>query len=465
MAKFVFTPNDSSEIANDYDAIIIGAGGAGLTAAIQANELGLKVAVFEKNAELGGNTNRASSGMNASESLVQINEGIIDNKEDFYEETLKGGGRLNDPELLRYFVDHSALAIDWLSDHGIELTNLTITGGMSKKRAHRPASMAPVGNYLVSGALEQIQKENIPVFNNTKVTKLIRADKQRVTGVEVETPAGTKTVSAKAILLASGGFGSSKELIKKYRPDLVDFKTTNQPGATGDGLKLAEEVDAQLEQMDFIQVHPTAQTDTDHVYLIGEGLRGEGAILVNKSGKRFVNEMNTRKIVSNAINDLHEGGAYLIFDQGIRENFTAVEFYDHVGLVSHGDTLQEVAQAIDIDGDNLQSTVDTWNDAVKQKNDAQFGRATGIDRLIAKGPFFAIHINPAIHYTMGGIHITPKTEALDTDGNVIPGLYAAGEVSGGLHGNNRIGGNSIAETVIFGRQAGMQMTDYVRNNK
>ena len=465
MAKFVFTSNDSSEIANDYDAVIIGAGGAGLTAAIQANELGLKVAVFEKNAELGGNTNRASSGMNASESLVQINEGIIDNKEDFYEETLKGGGRLNDPELLRYFVDHSALAIDWLSDHGIELTNLTITGGMSKKRAHRPASMAPVGNYLVSGALEQIQKENIPVFNNTKVTKLIRADKQRVTGVEVETPTGTKTVSAKAILLASGGFGSSKELIKKYRPDLVDFKTTNQPGATGDGLKLAEEIDAQLEQMDFIQVHPTAQTDTDHVYLIGEGLRGEGAILVNKSGKRFVNEMNTRKIVSNAINDLHEGGAYLIFDQGIRENFTAVEFYDHVGLVSHGDTLQEVAQAIDIDGDNLQSTVDTWNDAVKQKNDAQFGRATGMDRLIAKGPFFAIHINPAVHYTMGGIHITPKTEVLDTDGNVIPGLYAAGEVSGGLHGNNRIGGNSIAETVIFGRQAGMQMTDYVRNNK
>ncbi|GGG31984.1 fumarate reductase flavoprotein subunit [Lactobacillus apis] len=465
MAKFVFTPNDSSEIDNDYDAIIIGAGGAGLTAAIQANELGLKVAVFEKNAELGGNTNRASSGMNASESLVQINEGIIDNKEDFYEETLKGGGRLNDPELLRYFVDHSALAIDWLSDHGIELTNLTITGGMSKKRAHRPASMAPVGNYLVSGALEQIQKENIPVFNNTKVTKLIRADKQRVTGVEVETPAGTKTVNAKAILLASGGFGSSKELIKKYRPDLVDFKTTNQPGATGDGLKLAEEVDAQLEQMDFIQVHPTAQTDTDHVYLIGEGLRGEGAILVNKSGKRFVNEMNTRKIVSNAINDLHEGGAYLIFDQGIRENFTAVEFYDHVGLVSHGNTLQEVAQAIDVDGDNLQTTVDTWNDAINQKNDAQFGRTTGMDRSITKGPFFAIHINPAIHYTMGGIHITPKTEVLDTDGNVIPGLYAAGEVSGGLHGNNRIGGNSIAETVIFGRQAGMQMTDYVRNSK
>lgn len=465
MTKFVFTPNKSSEIKENYDAVIIGAGGAGLTAAIQANELGLKVAVFEKNEGLGGNTSRASSGMNASESLVQLNEGIIDNKEDFYQETMQGGGRLNDPELLRYFVDHSAIAIDWLKAHGIELTNLTITGGMSKKRAHRPASMAPVGNYLVTGALKQIQKENIPVFNNTKVTKLIQNDEKAVTGVEIETQSGQKKVNAKAVLLASGGFGSSKELIKKYRPDLVDFKTTNQPGATGDGLKLADQIDAQLEQMDFIQVHPTAQTDTDHVYLIGEGLRGEGAILVNKAGKRFVNEMNTRKIVSNAINDLHENGAYLVFDQGIRDNFTAVEFYDHIGLVSHGTTLKELAENIGLDGNNLEATVNSWNEAVTTKNDQEFSRATGMDRTINQGPFFAIHINPAIHYTMGGIHITPKTEVLDTNGKIISGLYAAGEVSGGLHGNNRIGGNSIAETVIFGRQAGIQMTKFIRTAK
>ncbi|MBA1393945.1 flavocytochrome c, partial [Lactobacillus sp. XV13L] len=253
-----------------------------------------------------------------------------------------------------------------------------------------------------------------------------------------------------------------KELIKKYRPDLADYKTTNQPGATGDGLKLASQIDAQLEQMDFIQVHPTAQTDTDHVYLIGEGLRGEGAILVNKAGKRFVNEMGTRKIVSGAINDLHENGAYLIFDQGIRANFTAVEFYDHVGLVKHGDSIEDLARTLGVDGENLNATVKTWNAAVKSKNDGEFDRTTGMDREIAQGPFFAIHINPAIHYTMGGIHINPKTEVLDTDGKVIKGLYAAGEVSGGLHGNNRIGGNSIAETVVFGRQAGIQMTAFIR---
>ncbi|BDR60564.1 flavocytochrome c [Lactobacillus xylocopicola] len=464
MAKFVFAPNRTDEIAPSYDAIIVGAGGAGLTAALQANELGLKVAVFEKNDQLGGNTSRASSGMNAAESLVQLKAGIIDDKEDFFRETLKGGGRLNDRELLRYFVDHSASAIDWLSDHGIDLSNLTITGGMSKKRAHRPASMAPVGSYLVSGALEQVQKAKIPVFIRSKVIELLQDDGQKVVGVKLDTDAGVKTVKAKAVLLASGGFGSSKELIKKYRPDLVDYKTTNQPGATGDGLKLAEQIEAQLEQMDFIQVHPTAQTDTEHVYLIGEGLRGEGAILVNKAGQRFINEMDTRKIVSNAISNLHEDGAYLIFDQGIRQNFTAVEFYDSIGLVSRGDTLEEVAESSGIDPAGLTMTVQTWDSAVTAQKDEEFGRKTGMDRTIARGPFFAIHVNPAIHYTMGGIHITPKTEVLDTDGNIIKGLYAAGEVSGGLHGNNRIGGNSIAETVVFGRQAGIQMTAFVRRS-
>ncbi len=464
MAKFVFTPKRPNEIEKEYDAVIVGAGGTGLTAALQAHELGLKVAVFEKNEKLGGNTNRASSGMNAAESLVQLKHGIIDNKEDFYKETLKGGGLLNDRDMLRYFVDHAALAVSWLMEHGIELTDLTITGGMSKKRAHRPASMAPVGGYLVTGLLKQCQKEGIAIFNNAKVVKLLQDANKKVNGIEVNTEIGQSVVHAKTVLLASGGFGASKEIIKKYRPDLVNYKTTNQPGATGDGLKLGEGVGAQLMQMNFIQVHPTAQTDTDHTYLIGEGVRGEGAILVNKAGKRFVNELNTRKIVSNAITALHEDGAYLILDQEIRDHFKAIEFYDSVGLVKHGDSLTALAKTIGVDAKNLEETVAKWNKAVAAHQDAEFGRTTGMDRGIDKGPFFAIHIHPAVHYTMGGIHITPETQVLDGNGNIIKGLYAAGEVSGGLHGNNRIGGNSIAETVVFGRQAGIQMAKAIKEN-
>ena len=403
--------------------------------------------------------------MNASESLVQLDEGIIDNNRDFYEETLKGGGLLNDRAMLKYFVNHSALAISWLMKYGVNLTDLTITGGMSKKRAHRPGSMEPVGFYLTSRLTTQVKKAGVDIFTGAKVTKLLQDAKKRVNGVEVETPDGIKTVKAKVVLLATGGFGASKDIIKKYRPDLVDYKTTNQPGATGDGLKLAEALDAQLMQMNFIQVHPTADTDNPHVYLIGEGLRGEGAILVNKNGQRFVNELSTRKIVSSAITNLHEDGAYLIFDSGVRAHFAAVEFYDQIGLVEHGTDLADLAKKIGVNGANLEKTIAAWNKSVTTGKDKEFGRTTGMDRELDRGPYFAIHVHPAIHYTMGGIHINTETQVLDTNGNVIDGLFAAGEVSGGLHGNNRIGGNSIAETVIFGRQAGIQMAKYVRESK
>ena len=299
----------------------------------------MNVAVLEKEEQLGGNTNRASSGMNAAETNVQLKHGIIDNINDFYRETYKDGGKLNDKDMLGFFVVHSPLAIDWLADHGIKLEDVTITGGMSKKRTHRPASMAPIGGFLVKSLLDVAAQEKIPVFNKVKVEKLVKNDQDAVAGVVASVDGQTKQINAKAVLLATGGFGASKEYIKRYRPDLADYKTTNQPGATGDGLKLAEEVGAQLTQMNFVQVHPTVQQDNPHVYLIGEAVRGEGAILVNFQGKRFVNELNTRKIVSETITALPEHSAYLIFDQAC-DHAKAIEFYDKVGLVVHGDTIR-----------------------------------------------------------------------------------------------------------------------------
>lgn len=458
-----FQPTSVGKLENDYDVVIIGSGGTGLSAAIQANELGMKVAVLEKEKELGGNTNRASSGMNAAETNVQLHHGVIDNVADFYHETYKDGGRLNDKDMLGYFVYHTAPAIDWLADHDIKLDDITITGGMSKKRTHRPASMAPIGGFLVKSLLEVVAQEDIPVFNKTKVTKLRRTDDGRVNGVEVNADGIIKVINAKAVILATGGFGASKEYIKRFRPDLESYKTTNQPGATGDGLKLAENVGAELMQMNLVQVHPTVQQDNPHVYLIGEAVRGEGAIMVNGEGKRFVNELNTRKICANAITALPEHSAYLIFDQGIRDHVKAIEFYDKVGLVVHGETIEDLAKQINVDPSNLKQTVTTWNQAVENHDDAEFGRTTGMDRGITKPGFFAIPIAPAIHYTMGGIHITPKTQVLDGNGDIIKGLFAAGEVAGGLHGNNRVGGNSIAETIIFGRQAGQQVALYARS--
>lgn len=438
-----------------YDVVVIGAGGAGMTAALQASELGVSVAVLEKQGKAGGNTNRASSGMNAAETDVQLQHRVTDSMTAFYNETFQGGGKLNDPAMLDFFVHHAPLAIDWLAARQMPLTSLTITGGMTKPRTHRPQSTAPVGNYLVKGLMAKLKEKRVPVFTNSKVSKLLTNGHHCITGVEVEQDGQLQTIHTKAVIVATGGFGANAKLISRLRPDLSGLKTTNQPGATGDGLQLAENVGAAVRDLPFIQVHPTVQQDQPHAFLIGEAVRGEGAILVDQDGQRFINELATRRVVSNAIFALPGKSAYLIFDQAVRERAKAIDFYCHVGLVKQAANLTELGSAIGIDGGQLTATVQNWNQLVEQHQEDPLKRTTG-RHLLKKRPFYAIHVAPAIHYTMGGLHTDPQTRVLDANGKPIGGLYAAGEVVGGLHGNNRIGGNSIAETVVFGRQAGIQ---------
>ncbi|MCV3763596.1 flavocytochrome c [Companilactobacillus farciminis] len=457
--KFVFKPNKIEELKDTYDVVIIGSGGAGLTSAIQAYELGLSPVILEKMDKIGGNTNRASSGMNAAETFVQLNHHIVDSFQDFYDETFIGGGKQNNPELLKFFTEHGALAIDWLDQHGLKLDDLTITGGMKTMRTHRPSSLMPIGGYLVTELLKYVEKYQIPLFDNVKVVDILSENGQ-ITGIKAESDREIE-IKTSAVVLATGGFGAGKDLLAQYRSDLLNLRTTNQPGATGDGIKLAQKLGAQLVDMEQVQVHPTVQQDTPHAYLIGEAVRGEGAILVNNDGMRFVNELDTRKNVTQAIDDLGGTGAYLIFDTDIRKRVKAIEFYDHVGLVKTGQTLAELADEIKVDANKLEETVSNWNQAIKKQQDSDFNRTTGMERDISDGPFFAIHIAPAVHYTMGGLKINDKTQVLNTNNEIIKGLFAAGEIAGGLHGNNRIGGNSIAETVVFGRQAGQQVYKYL----
>lgn len=457
-ASKTMTYAEPSSLKKSYDVIIVGSGGAGMTAAIEAKDAGMNPVILEKMPMAGGNTSKASAGLNASETSVEKAQGITDSNDKFYEETLKGGGGTNDKELLRYFVDHSAAAVDWLAQNDIVLDNLTTTGGMSVSRTHRPHDGSAVGAYLVKGLEENISKRDIPVFVNSDVTKINEKD-GKVSGVEVKIEGETKQVDSKAVVVTTGGFGANQKMIAKYRPDLKDYVTTNAAGSTGDGIEMISALGGALVDMDKIQIHPTVFQKTG--YLVSESIRGEGAILVNKEGKRFFNEMDTRDKVSAA--ELEQDGkyAYAIFGEGTKDKVKAVDQYISKDMVVEADNAEELAKKLDIKPEELNATVTKWNKAVADKKDSEFGRTTGMTNDIS-GKVYAIKVAPGIHHTMAGVKINTQTQVLKEDGQPIKGLYAAGEVTGGLHGGNRIGGNAVADIIIFGRQAGQESAKYAK---
>ncbi|MEC5344149.1 flavocytochrome c [Brenneria populi] len=435
-----------------YDVIVVGSGGAGLAAAIQASDEGASVLIIEKMPSIGGNTIKASVGMNAAETRFQKIKGIVDSKELFYQESLKGGKNKNNPELLKCFVEHAPQAVEWLADHGIELNDITITGGMSIDRTHRPADRSAVGGFLISGLTKNINTRNIDVMLDTSVTDILY-EAGAVIGVRaVNEDDEALTILAKSVIVASGGFSANRDMVVQYRADLDGFVTTNHKGATGDGIAILEKIGAGTVDMGEIQIHPTVEQTTS--YLVSESIRGGGAILVNQAGKRFFNEMETRDKVSAQIIGLAEKYAYVIFDEQIRMQNKAADEYIARGFVISADSPRELAAKLDIDHHTFLATLERYNVFVDKRNDEDFGRKTALRQPINQGPFYAIRIAPGVHHTMGGVTINTDTAVLDDRQQVIPGAYAAGEVVGGIHGGNRIGGNAVADIIIFGILAG-----------
>lgn len=444
-----------------YDVVVIGSGGAGLAAAIQASDHDAKVLIVEKMSTIGGNTIKASVGMNAAETRFQKLKGIVDSKEKFYQESLKGGHGKNNPELLRSFVNNAPEAVEWLADRGIELNDITITGGMSIDRTHRPADRSAVGGFLISGLLRNVnQRENIDVMLDTDVIELL-TDNGAVSGLRVKNEEGeVLTIHAKSIVMASGGFSANQAMVVKYRPDLKGFVTTNHKGATGSGIALLENIGAGTVDMGEIQIHPTVEQTTS--YLISEAIRGGGAILVNQKGERFFNEMETRDKVSAAIIGLPEHFAYVVFDDQVRQNNKAADEYISRGFVICADSPRELADKVGMDMHKLLATLERYNGFVEKQDDEDFGRKTALRHPIHEGPFYAIRIAPGVHHTMGGVTVNTNTEVLDVNKQVIPGAFAAGEVVGGIHGGNRIGGNAVADIIIFGTMAGRNAAYWAR---
>jgi fumarate reductase flavoprotein subunit len=439
--------------AKSYDVIVIGGGGAGLSAANAAVAEGARVVLFVKMGILGGNTIRATGGMNAAGTPQQAAKGIKDSPELFYQDTMKGGYNRNNPELVRTLAEKSAESVAWITGMGGDLSDVGRLAGASVDRAHRPAGGAKVGPEIVKTLANKAkQSSGLSMFTDAEVTSLLTDKKGAVNGVTVRIAGREYRVMAKAVVLATGGFGANNEMAASYNPNLKGFATTNHPGATGDGIRMAQAVGAALVDMDQIQTHPTFAPEGNE--MVTEAVRGNGAILVNKAGRRFVDELATRDVVSAKILAQEDKQAYLVFDTTVRKSLSAIEGYIKAGFVMQADTPAALAIKFGGDGAALSATIERYNGFVTAKKDTDFGRAD-MPRALSQGPYYAIKVTPAIHHTMGGVRIDRSAQVLREDGTPIPGLYAAGEVTGGVHGGNRLGGNALADIVTFGRIAGM----------
>lgn len=443
--------NEETQKDIDIDVIVVGAGGAGMSAAVEVANAGKSVVIVEKMPIIGGNTNYATGGMNAAETPYQEAAGIKDTKQTFYDDTMKGGKDKNDPELLRTLVDNASDAVEWLNDLGAGLKRVTLSGGATNPRIHTPKDGSPVGPIVVKALSKKLEEQNVQIMLETTAEKIIEKDGV-VAGIQATDKNGNSfNINAKAVILATGGFGANSQMVEKYRPDLEGFSTTNHPGATGDGIVMAQEVGADLTDIEEIQIHPT--TDPETGYLFTEGLRGDGAILVNLDGKRFTDELLTRDVVSANILKQKDGIAYLITNEAMREENASLAGYIEDGYAVQGETIKDLAKTLKIDEANLENTLKTYTNYVKAGKDEEFKRAH-LTQTLEKGPYYALKVTPGIHHTMGGVKIDPKSHIIDTKGQAIKGLYAAGEITGGVHGGNRIGGNAVADIVVFGRIAG-----------
>ncbi len=497
----------ANETVLDCDVVVIGAGGAGMTAAITASDAGRNVIVLESTSFPGGNSVRSTGGMNAGPTewrnqnefkegagveatlkkvanypdnariqelgkiveeqwaAYQANpEGYFDTAELFQLDTLIGGGGMNDPALVKKLVESSADAIAWLDslDPEIVLHNVAAFGGASVKRIHRPVDadgkVVSVGAYVVPLLQENLEKRGITLMTDTPATEIL-TDNGAVVGVKAKSADHTYTINANAVVIASGGFGANNDMIASIRPELDGFITTNAPGIQGQGIQMAQAIGADTVDMEQIQLHPTVHVEGTSANLITEGLRGDGAILVNQEGKRFFDEVSTRDKVSAAEFEQTGGYAWLIVDSRMSEASNVIQGYIKKGFAETGDSYEALAEAIGAPADALVETMNAWNACVEAKSDPDFNRVSFANPL-DQAPFYAIKVQPGIHHTMGGIRINDNAEVISTDGSVIPGLFAAGEVTGGVHGNNRLGGNAVADFTIFGRIAGQAAADY-----
>jgi flavocytochrome c len=454
----------NDDIETEYDVIVIGGGGAGLTAAVSAAENGAKVVVLEKTSAVGGNTALSGGEMAAPGNWLQKEQGIEDSADLLYEDMLKGGDNENDPSLVRVIADNALDGATWLRDDvGVEWEDyMLFFGGHSVERSLVPKGAT--GSEIVKKLEAKCKELGVTILTNTKATALIANgdDKDRINAVEAERNNEKIVFTAKhGVVLATGGFGSNIEMRKKYNPEMDEsILSTTAPSITGDGIVMAEKIGAQLVDMQYIQTYPTCDPETGRLLYVGDVRLDGRAILVNKEGKRFVEELDRRDVISKAITETSDGYGYLFWDQAAMDasgvDKTHKEEYEGLlnrGILVKADTIEEAAKHFGIDAETLKQTVEKYNEYCKNGKDLEFNKRGELIPFTT-APYYIMKCIPAVHHTMGGVKINTEAQVLDTNGNPIKGLYAAGEVTGDIHGTNRLGSCAIADIVVFGRIAG-----------
>ncbi|WP_297281556.1 flavocytochrome c [uncultured Anaerococcus sp.] len=448
---------EQKDSTQDADVVVVGGGGAGFAAAVTAKENGANVVLLEKMPQTGGNTLISGGEMAAPENELQEKEGIEDSKELFADDVKEAGG---DPELIDTLADKATDGAYWLRDEiGVKwLDNLMFFGGHSVKRSLIPEGHS--GNELIKNYLNKCEELGIDVITDADVKEIL-SENNKVTGIKAETPDGELTINAKSVVLATGGFGANEDMTYEYDHEIDEHvKSTNAPGATGDGILMAEKLGADTVDMDQIQLYPICDVDTGRILYTGDTRLVGGALLVNKEGDRFVEELGTRREISLAIKAQTDHVGYLLWDEKSNEETGTMESNPdeaeeefEKGNLYKADTIEELAEHFDIDKDELLKTVETFNENSKKEEDPDFNLRM-LGWTVEEGPFYMLKAAPAVHHTMGGLKINKEAEVLNKDGEWIEGLYAAGEVTGGIHGSNRLGSAAIADITVFGRIAG-----------
>ena len=506
----------AADFKTSADVIVVGAGGAGMVAAATAVDNGATVIVLEKMAMLGGNTARSEGNMSAMdpepEKLLPMTQAvrdiiakytnpkvacspeaaelqktvlkqlaehdaagkkyIFDSPELFALQTIVGGNCKNDAKLVLTMTRNATAAMKWL-DAQSDMTwfhvprswvDVGIGGLYPRGQWPRQADgKTPISTYdaYIRPLAAKVEAAGNPIYKNMKVVSVERDASGRVTGVKAVDRKGVERVfSGRSVVLAAGGYGANLQMVKKYN-DISVTVTSNSPGTTGEVLEEAVAAGAALTGMEWIQIHPHGNPKNGELES-AIAARPSDTPYVNRDGLRFVDETGRRDEISYGILKQPGQVAFSIYDQRTIEE-RKVEEKKIESAIAHGyafkaDTLEDLARQAGIDWKNFEKTMKAYNEAsVSQNTKSLPVPKILIGNPVVKAPFYAVPITTTIHHTMGGLRINEKTQVLDKNGNVIPGLYAAGEITGGIHGGNRLGRNALTDLLVFGHIAGQEV--------